>query len=123
MVTFVQPTFVQVTFVHISNISVVTGPILIKLKTKGPGNIYNRFQLSPRHLSRQHLSWGHLSISAIYQLSKLNTFDFSLVINIIMVYFDDLKTKETKYIYHVKRRESFTSYLLDFLFLEILFKS
>ena len=27
----------------------------------GPGNIYNRLQLSPRHVPRQHLSWGHLS--------------------------------------------------------------
>ena len=34
----------------------------------GPGNIYNRLELSPRHLSRQHLFWGHLSISAISQL-------------------------------------------------------
>ena len=41
---------------------------------KGPGNIYNRLQLSPWHWSR-----GHLSISAISQLSRLNTFDFSLV--------------------------------------------
>ena len=36
-------------------------------KTKGPGNIYNRLQLSLRHVSRQHLSWGHLSKSAISQ--------------------------------------------------------
>merc|ERR1711875_135502 len=34
----------------------------------GPGDIYNRLQLSPQHFSRQHLSWGHLSISAISQL-------------------------------------------------------
>ena len=61
----VTTTFVQATFVHISNISAVTSLILIKLQTKGPWNIYNRLQLSPRHLSRQHLSWGHLSISAI----------------------------------------------------------
>ena len=31
MVTFVQATYALVTFVHISNISAVTGPILIKL--------------------------------------------------------------------------------------------
>ena len=31
-------------------------------------NIYNRLQLSPRHLSSQHLSLGHLSISSISQL-------------------------------------------------------
>ena len=61
-------TFVQATFVHINNISAVTGPIGIKLSTKGPGNIYNSLHLPPRHLSRQHLSWGHLSISAISQL-------------------------------------------------------
>ena len=61
--TFVQAAFVLGTFFLISNISAVTGPIWTKFKTKGPGNIYNRLQLSPRHLS-----WGHLSISAISQL-------------------------------------------------------
>merc|ERR1711942_285933 len=67
-ITTVTETFVLGTFVHISNISAVTGPIWIKLYTKGPGNIYNRLQLPPRHLFRKHLSWGHLSISAISQL-------------------------------------------------------
>ena len=33
-----------------------------------PGNIYNRFQMSLWHLSRQHLSRWHLSISGISQL-------------------------------------------------------
>ena len=37
--TFVQAPFVLGTFVHINNISAVTGPIRIKLSTKGPGNI------------------------------------------------------------------------------------
>ena len=64
-VTFVKETYVLVTFVNISNISAITGPIWIKLC---PGNKYNRLQLSPRHFSRQHLSWGHLSISAMLQL-------------------------------------------------------
>ena len=50
-------------FVRIKNISAVTGLIWIKLWTKGPGNINNWLQLSPQHLSRQHLS-----ISAIAQL-------------------------------------------------------
>merc|ERR1711954_286180 len=43
-------------------------PDLDQTLNKGPGNIYNRLQLPPGHLSRQHLSWGHLSISAIPQL-------------------------------------------------------
>ena len=30
--------------------------------------MYNRLQLPPQHLSRQYLSWGHLSISAKSQL-------------------------------------------------------
>ena len=78
--TFVQATFVLRTFVHISNISAVTGAILIKLKKKGPGNINNRLQMSPQYLSRQHLSWTFVHISNI-SISKLNTFDFSLVLN------------------------------------------
>ena len=33
-----------------------------------PGTLFNRFQLSKRHLSRQDLSLQHLSISGIFQL-------------------------------------------------------
>ena len=32
------------------------------------GNTYNRFRISSWHLSRQHLSWPHMSISGISQL-------------------------------------------------------
>ena len=67
-VTFVHATFVLATYVHIRNISAVTDPILMKLYREVPGNIYNRFQLSRWHLSRQHLLWWHLYISGISQL-------------------------------------------------------
>ena len=43
-------------------------PNLDQTLKKGPGNKYNRLQLSQRHLPMQHLSWGRLSISAISQL-------------------------------------------------------
>ena len=49
-------------------ISAVTDLIWTKLQSKLSGSIFNRCQLSQWHSSRQHLSWGHLSISAITQL-------------------------------------------------------
>ena len=66
-VTFVQATFALVTFVHIRIISAVVDPILTKLYRLVPGIIFNRCQALQRHLSRHHMSWQHLSISAICQ--------------------------------------------------------
>ena len=66
--TFVQATFVLVTFVHIRNISAVTDSISTKLSRKVFGTIFNRCQLVWWHLSRQHISWQHLYISATSQL-------------------------------------------------------
>ena len=64
----VTTTFVQATFVHISKISAFTDSIWTKLKRQVPGTIITRCKFSLWLFSRQHMSWGHLSISAISQL-------------------------------------------------------